>query len=233
MQGSNGAWNPFIDFVVFRYYIDGEETPSIEFSPNMACGVGPFANRTGTTSTPPNPAVGPHRLDPQAGGRPTDGNPMGPPQAHAPWTAKYFGKGSADGGWYTDVRVPFGKKIRVTTQLPPVPGHPEITAVRCFIQVRGVENLPLSIGGVAMPPTARLHLQKIDGRVYPPLSWVNLLDVPTGRGAVLANTLAFESASQNTLEGCIHAYSPHSTPFPGIIVATGTEDYCKRKQGCH
>ena len=69
--------------------------------------------------------------------------------------------------------------------------------------------------------------------MYPPLSWVNLLDVPTGRGAVLANTLAFESASQNTLEGCIHAYSPHSTPFPGIIVATGTEDYCKRKQGCH
>ena len=58
--------------------------------------------------------------------------------------------------------MPFGKKIRVTTQLPPVPGHPEITAVRCFIQVRGVENLPLSIGGVAMPPTARLHLQKID-----------------------------------------------------------------------
>eukprot|EP01045_Picozoa_sp_COSAG04_P002034 COSAG04_NODE_71_length_29147_cov_8.406018_11_plen_327_part_00 len=99
MQGSNGAWNPFIDFVIFRYYIDGEETPSIEFSPNMACGVGPFANRTGTASTPPNPAVGPHRLDPQAGGRPTDGYPMGAPQAHAPWTAKYFGKGSADGGW--------------------------------------------------------------------------------------------------------------------------------------
>ena len=74
-----------------------------------------------------------------------------------------------------------------------------------------------------MPPTARLHLQKIDGITYRPLDWVHLLDVPNGRGAVLANTLAFESPSQNTLEGCIHAYTPHSAKFPGVIVATGTE----------
>eukprot|EP01043_Picozoa_sp_COSAG02_P090058 COSAG02_NODE_26960_length_620_cov_0.902111_2_plen_45_part_01 len=26
----------------------------------------------------------------------------------------------------TAVRVPFGKSIRVTTELPPVPGHPEV-----------------------------------------------------------------------------------------------------------
>ena len=87
----------------------------------------------------------------------------------------------------------------------------------------GVENLPLSIGGVQMPPTARLHLHRIEGITYKPLDWVHLLDVPSGRGAVLANTLAFESPSQNTLEGCIHAYTPHSAKFPGVIVATGTE----------
>lgn len=98
----NGGWNPFIDFVIFRYYIDGEEEASIEFSPNMACGVGPFANRTSSSPTPVNPAVGPHAHDVQAGGRPAAGEPMGAPQAHAPWSALYFGKGSADGGWYTD-----------------------------------------------------------------------------------------------------------------------------------
>ena len=97
-----GGWNPFIDFVVFRYYIDGEEEASIQFSPNMACGVGPFANRTSSSPTPVNPAVGPHVHDVQAGGRPAAGEPMGTPQAHAPWSALYFGKGSADGGWFTD-----------------------------------------------------------------------------------------------------------------------------------
>jgi hypothetical protein len=29
-----------IDTAIFRYYIDGETVPSIEFTPMMACGVG-------------------------------------------------------------------------------------------------------------------------------------------------------------------------------------------------
>ena len=31
--------------------------------------------------------------------------------------------------------------------------------------------------------------------------------------------------SLNTLEGCWHAYSPPTTPFPGLLLGTGAEDY--------
>ena len=48
-----GDWNPFIDFVRFRFYVDGEDAPSIEFAPNMACGVGPFRSRTHVDTAPP------------------------------------------------------------------------------------------------------------------------------------------------------------------------------------
>eukprot|EP00039_Didymoeca_costata_P003025 m.64612 g.64612 ORF g.64612 m.64612 type:complete len:399 (+) comp11660_c0_seq2:105-1301(+) len=205
-----GVWNPFVDFVVFRYYIDGETNASIVFSPNMACGVGPFANRTESSNSPPS---GPSPFSTKTN------------ETNAPWSSKYFGKGSADGGWFLNVKVPFQRSIKVTYQLPPIPGHPEVTALRAFVQVRGVESLPITYGGIQLPSSARLHLQRIEAKQYQALDWVNLLDVPKAYGAILMNTLAVETASLNFMEGCVHVYSPYDAPFPGLIIATGTEDY--------
>jgi len=44
-------------------------------------------------------------------------------------------------------------------------------------------------------------------------------------GAVFMVTLAAESGNLNFLEGCIHAYFDGKTEFPGVVLATGTEDY--------
>ena len=58
-----------------------------------------------------------------------------------------------------------------------------------------------------------------------------VLDVAAGSGAVLMNTLAVEAAQQGFMEGCVHIYTPrNSTPFPGLLLATGLEDYCESMQ---
>ena len=35
------------------------------------------------------------------------------------------------------------------------------------------------------------------------------------------------------LEGCYHAYTPHSAPYPGVVVSTGTEDYFDSAAACY
>ena len=38
-------------------------------------------------------------------------------------------------------------------------------------------------------------------------------------------TLAAESGNLAFLEGCVHAYFDGKNEFPGVVIATGTEDY--------
>ena len=214
---SSNNWNPYIDHIIVRFYVDGETEASIAMTPAMACGTGPFSSRTVAGFFPRDGGV----QTPTGWTPPTK---MG--MTRAPWQSKYFGKGSANGGWWWNVRVPFAKSIRVTTELPPVPGHPEVTSVGCYLQVRGAENIPIVLGGIELPSNARLRLQKIEGREYKWMDRVTLLDVPDGRGAVLMNTYAVECATEGFQEGCVHIYTPrNSTPFPGTLLATGLEDY--------
>ena len=43
-----------------------------------------------------------------------------------------------------------------------------------------------------------------------------------------AKALAVEAAQQGFMEGRVHIYTPrNSTPFPGLLLATGLEDYCE------
>lgn len=189
-----------VDNYIFRYYLDGETTASIQFTMAMMCGCFTF-NKTATY----------HK---------------------APWNALFFGKGSENGGWFSNLRIPFGKSIIVTTQLPAnrAPGNTQ----RYFVQVRGVEDLPIVVGGVTLPPTARIVQQRLGpvdgtagaGVLLQPLQYVDLVSIPApASGVFLFSVLAVESGSDNFMEGCFHAYNPTGADFPGELLATGTEDY--------
>jgi len=168
--------------VVVRYYVDGEEEASIQFTPSMACGVGFY--------------------DPQA-----------------PWGTKWFGKGSADGGWFLNFRIPFQKSILVTVQ------HKYADLGGFYMIVRGGTNLPIEIGGVDVPSFARLNLYTVDTQ-FGPVEWVPVLEVPSGtKGVHFMHTLAVAGDNMNFLEGCYHMYSPPDQEFPGTLLSTGTEDY--------
>ena len=117
---TTGGTRPAQDNVTVRYYVDGEATPSIEFKPPMAAGVG-FDDQT---------IFGIARV------------------AHL----------SNHGGWSNDFRVPFGSTVRVTLSLPSG-AHPATS----WVILRGTENLPVTVGSLKLPDSARLSLHKIDG----------------------------------------------------------------------
>jgi hypothetical protein len=74
------------------------------------------------------------------------------------------------------------------------------------MQVRGVENLPLTVGSYDLPPTARLIASVVNASV-PVLGFHRLIDIPAGTSglmlaAMIDITLYGPNASRtNSLEG--------------------------------
>eukprot|EP00730_Choanoeca_flexa_P015451 TRINITY_DN7097_c0_g1_i1.p1 TRINITY_DN7097_c0_g1~~TRINITY_DN7097_c0_g1_i1.p1 ORF type:complete len:442 (+),score=76.10 TRINITY_DN7097_c0_g1_i1:28-1326(+) len=172
--------------LVIRYYIDNETTPSIEFNPYLAVGVG-FND------------------------------------SQAPWGTKWFGVGSGNSpslgkAFNLNFQIPFLKSVRVTVQ------NTVRNSGGFYMIARGVANKKISIGGIDIPETARLVLQK-QHLTMQPLDFLDVAKVESGSGLMFMSTLAVRSGNLNFLEGCFHAYTPVSMPWPGILLSTGTEDY--------
>ena len=119
------------------------------------------------------------------------------------------------------LQVPFQKSINITYRAGA--GQPNDSI---YMIVRGVEGVPLSIGGWTLSPTqmatARLQLQVVTG-TFAPLAYITVADVPTGAGAIFLHTLSFAAGNLATLEGCYRVMTPHATPYPGQLLSSGTE----------
>jgi hypothetical protein len=168
------------DTAIFRYYIDGETTASIEFTPPAASGA--F---------------------------------FGDAQM---WGTSKIGRGSSRGGWFVNIKIPFGNSVNVTIQAPSGAGRGN-----GFVILRGCENVPVHVGDVLLPPQARLQLHRIEAKTFQPLEFVPIVDVPSGQGLVLMTAIAANSSSNNFWEGCYHLYTPHKQLFPGTVLSTGME----------
>ena len=142
------------------------------------------------------------------------------------WGNKWAGKGSNAGGFFHAFRVPFYKSLTVTYALAPGAEKGSI-----FIQVRGVENLPIAMDGADVPtgsngaPRARMVLQR-NNLTMAPLEYLSVVDMPAGtQGLVFQTMISFSAANVHTLEGCVRWYGTASTAFPGVLLGTGTEDF--------
>eukprot|EP01050_Picozoa_sp_SAG11_P023267 SAG11_NODE_4631_length_1827_cov_1.282407_1_plen_346_part_00 len=103
-----------------------------------------------------------------------------------------------------------------------------------YLNVRGTENLPVVLpgSGIPLPSTARLKLHKNDWQIAQPAAHVPVMDVPTGDGLMFMSTLSVETqpnggdrAGGGYIEGCWQFYNSAETPYPGLVVGTGVEDY--------
>lgn len=136
----------------------------------------------------------------------------------APWGVERIGKTGQPSGIYDTYRIPFGKSIRVTAQRgKDEPGNPPFWWI-----IRGVENLPVEVGGVRLPDAARLKLYKVENRSTEPLEEIDIYNGP-GAGAVYQVTIAARSSNFGFLESCVRAYLGGSkTP---LMLSSGMEDY--------
>lgn len=185
--------------VVVELFVDGAAEPAIAFEPAMACGQG-FPGDTG-------------------------GDPISPGGLYA--AGGHMGKAGAVGGWYLKYHVPFVSLRAQIRLLSPGPCQ------YAYVLLRGHEVGPGDRGvvlpsGYALPPAARLQLQRIDNATFPPLSLVSVANVSTGLAAVLLQaTLALSTRppGNNYIEGCFHLLRTGGEDFPGLVVGTGFEDF--------
>jgi hypothetical protein len=146
---------------------------------------------------------------------------------HAPWGTPFIGS-LGRYSYYTAVRVPFQRSIAVTYQS----GAGQADAM-VFLAARGAENIALDgiVGGVTLPPTARLRLFTALNVTYKPLDYMVLADIPPSSlagysgGAFFLSTLWWSSTSPNTIEGCVRAVDAANGTFPGTLLSSGFEDY--------
>jgi hypothetical protein len=153
------------------------------------------------------------------------GHGIGFADSAAPWGIARFGKTGDPSGIYDTYRIPFGKSVRVTAQLAPgAPEHPPFWWI-----IRGVENLPVRLGGVQLPAKARLKLYKLVAYTAQPLEEFPLCDAK-GDGALYEVTMAAKGlrtggdwTALSFMEGCMRSYGGGS-PRP-VMLSSGLEDY--------
>ena len=167
-----------------RYYVDGEETASIDMDLYMGHGIGFNDNQ-------------------------------------APWATRFIGKIGRQNGIYNNYRIPFGKSVKVTAQRAAgVDADPQIWWI-----IRGTENSRVTLGGVELPETARLHLSRVEDFTAKPLEEFDLVNV-TGKGALFQVSIAgegLEGRKLGFLEACMRAYTDgKSAP---LMLSSGLEDY--------
>ena len=78
-----------------------------------------------------------------------------------------------------------------------------------------------------------MTLQRNDLALHQPLEYVHLLDIPAGQsGLVFQTSFGVENqpvggpdVGAGYIEGCFNFYPTAQTPFPGVVVGTGVEDF--------
>ena len=134
------------------------------------------------------------------------------------WAAELWGRNSAS-SWINSFPVPFGASLRMTLQHVGAAG-----AATVYYQAHGLLDAGQpTFGRMPLPAGARLVLQRND-LVLPRLAYLPVANFSSGGGFLAAISIAFVAPNLNTLEGCFHFYPTASTPYPGQLHSTGTED---------
>jgi hypothetical protein len=134
------------------------------------------------------------------------------------WSSALFGRYSAT-SWNSNIAIPFNGSLEITLQYIPPTGGATI-----YYQAHGIDGVQQSFNGIQLPSHARLQLQT-QRLTLPALAYLPIVTVPAGNTGVIAGiAIAFTAPNLNTLEGCFHLYTTSTTPYPGQLHSTGTED---------
>lgn len=136
----------------------------------------------------------------------------------APWGTKHFGHGSSAGGWFNNIRIPFGKSIVAKANSVATSG------ASFFMILRGQEGARVTVGDVLLPPSARLRLVTLEEQRIGAFDLIPIVNVSEGSGLIFMSSLFIKSGSECFLEGCFHLMVG-GEPFPGTTLSTGGEDY--------
>lgn len=143
----------------------------------------------------------------------------------APWGTERMGNTGGNSGIYNTYKIPFGKNIKITAQLPLASkGSPLFWWI-----IRGSENFPVVFDGVKLPEKARIKLYKLENYTAQPLEEFSMCDV-SGSGMLYQVTMQAKGLRNTNhwsdisyMESCIRAYiDKNEKP---LFLSSGLEDY--------
>jgi hypothetical protein len=146
------------------------------------------------------------------------GHGIGWDDPSAPWGSQRLGKTGQPSGLYNTYRIPFRKGVRVTGQL----GESVRSPQPFWWIFRGVENLPVRVGQVQLPTSARLRLQIHENVTIDPFQ-MHEAGQSTRAGALYQVMLAVKSKNFSYLEGMLRAHIDGAQE--PLMLSSGTEDY--------
>jgi len=136
----------------------------------------------------------------------------------APWGSDMIGKDSRLGGIYSHMKIPFFKSIRYDAALA---SNAPIGSI-LYWQIRITQNIPIIIGGVTLPPQARLVQYAYVNLNLSRLDFINFVNT-SNNGVVYMHFFQGESTSPNFMEGCYRV--SYGTSNTQSLISTGFEDY--------
>jgi len=205
-------WRTEGGIAIYRLYIDGEETASLQFTPREMIGLGVFDPAGGSND----------RVSLQE-----------------PYHTELLGKLSDWDGFFFKMKIPFYKSIRLTAQLPAgVAGFNVYTIIRGTEDDTPDANFLNLAGFGPLPFGTRLVQSRNDGVVVKNLGFIPIVNLTGGQGLIYSHTISIQGNPGFTyLEGCFHLITPIGANaefdnvtgvapgFPGAVLSTGTEDY--------
>jgi len=149
------------------------------------------------------------------------GHGIGFQDESAPWGVERIGKTGQPSGIYNTYRIPFGSSVRITAQRQEAEENEKEVPPFWWI-IRGVEGVPLEIGGVKLPEHARLRLYKVTDRATKPLEEFSMSETAKS-GMLYMVTIAAKSTKYCFMESCVRAYIG-GVKDP-LLLSSGMEDY--------
>lgn len=153
-----------------------------------------------------------------------------PEDETAPWGSEFQGRtGRAQGqGLFNTRRIPFGTRLRVVARFALPEDVRELQSF--FFIIRGLESLDPAtwpgpvVGGLQLPPSARLKLYTTTVENLPPLEYLTIANTPRGKGGLLHEVYIHANSTQFLyMEACFRAYLD-GADLPTYL-SSGTEDY--------
>lgn len=196
--GGKKRYNPNIDCRI-RVYLEGSKTPNLDFQLYFAHAIG---LQSCTNSS--NLETADSCIDPRV-----------------PWSSSEVQHMAHGGALKNRYRIPFTSGIKITATLP----DSATAGGVLYYYVRGMTALPVIVGDVQLPNSARLTLHKNWGVTVPPMGALSLVPQRNGSGLLYATMWSAQSTFIGFMEGCVRAYIDERYSSIPLFMSSGTEDY--------
>lgn len=137
-----------------------------------------------------------------------------------PWHSSEVQHMAHGGALKNRYRIPFSCSIKITATLPP-----SAKAGVFYYYVRGMTSLPVVVGDLQLPNTARLKLHKNLDKSVEPLKAMSLVPPRNNSGLLYATIISASSSFIGFMEGCVRAYIDERYAKIPLFMSSGTEDY--------